>query len=95
MKIISKNNFPYFSKLCAEPSDRIVRETSRTNNHTETSDVTITQPTPFTNTKIGVPNNNKLIKEQVEKIALPSLSTPNVFKKQGTIIEEEEETLLG
>ena len=85
---------PYFSKLCAEPSERIC-EASRTNKHCETSAVTNTQATSISNTKQDVPNNNKLIKDQVEKIALPSLQTPNVFKKQGTITEEEEETLLG
>ena len=52
------------------------------------------QPSSIKNTKQDVPNNNKLSKDQVEKVALPDLPTSNVFKKQGTIIEEEE-TLLG
>ena len=86
-------DFSNFSKLCAEPSERIC-EASRTNNHTEPTAVTSVQPSSIKNTKPDVPNNNKLSKDQVEKVALSNLPTPNVFKKQGTIIEEEE-TLLG
>ena len=56
--------------------------------------MTSVQPSSIKNTKPDVPNNNKLSKDQVEKVALPNLPTPIVFKKQGTIIEEEE-TLLG
>ena len=69
-------------------------ENSRTNNHTEANDVTTMQPTSIKNTQQDVPNNNKPLRDQVEKVALPSLPTTNVFKKQNTIIEEEE-TLIG
>ena len=72
-----------------EPTERNC-ENSRTNNHTEAVEVTAIQPTSIKNTQHDVPNNNKPLRDQVDKVTLPSIPTPNVFKKQSTIVEEEE-----